>query len=438
VIVLLSASGGMVVTEIAGGLLTVGQVQAITMTNGGWGGLCSAAESGAECMWSSGLALDPSTGQVLMTTTMAQYSNDVGHNYSLVFDSGSVTNFSLTNLSCAPSDPYYPGSGPDFYIPCDPPNFSSNNGSLLTIDLSTNQVVGRIPLEGFYADWYGTSQLAWDPVDHLLYACAGESLLALNTTSESTVFNVTIPDGCGWLVYDAISGSLLVSGTFPDHQSQAGLSVVEPQSGQVLRNVLSGAISAGAVYVPGGLLAVGVIAPGSYSVGSFQLVNASTFEPITTIPLPASPPGQGETIPVQIITDPAHGDLYVIAESYAYTINVTEEAVLAEATFAPSGFYFPSIYLASTGTLYLPTEGLIQTITVTHSTGPAISSLLWLPTPAGILVVAGIAGAFVAIAVYLRRSPDSLPPRTPAPSRAPEDRLLGGNRDNGRTDRHYR
>lgn len=129
VIVLLSASGGMVVTEIAGGLLTVGQVQAITMTNGGWGGLCSAAESGAECMWSSGLALDPSTGQVLMTTTMAQYSNDVGHNYSLVFDSGSVTNFSLTNLSCAPSDPSCPVPDRIFTSPAIPRTSSRTMGA---------------------------------------------------------------------------------------------------------------------------------------------------------------------------------------------------------------------------------------------------------------------------------------------------------------------
>ena len=415
VVLLAPALGGLALTQIAGGLLSFASAQSVTGSSG-WGGICPSAQQSGRCMWSSGLALAPSTGQILMTTTEATMGSYT-HNYSLLFNSTSASVFSTLNLSCTAADPYYPGSGADFYIPCDPPNPSSNIGSILIVDLSTDQVVGQIPLKGFYTSWWAPEGLAWDSANGLLYACNNHlgALLALNTTAQSTVFNVTIPGGCAWVIYDSSSNDLVVSGASPFVGGGNGLRVVDPQSGQVTTTPFNTAVTAGAVDSAAGWMALGTALSGNALVGSVMFVNASTLEPISTTSLTA-PYGTGFGVPIQMLLDPAHGDLYVVTAGNVFAINYTSRDVLADIGIATSGpGDFSSIYVPSTDSLYLPLEAVIVTVSLTHGSYVEISSILWLPVSGGTLVIAGLAGTVAAVAVYLRRSHGPKNARPPSP-----------------------
>lgn len=409
--------GGTVLAQMAGGLFGFGSTQSITGSSA-WGGICPSDQQAGRCMWSSGFALVGPTGQILMSTTGAQLPEQSGynHNYSLVFNSSSATSFSSLNLSCSAADPYYPGSGADFFIPCDPPNASSNAGSVVIVQISTDRVVGQIPLEGFYTSWLAPEGLAWDSDNGLLYACNSNLgvLLALNTTEDSTLFNVTMPGGCAWVIYDRSSNSLLVSGTFAFSVSGDGLNVVSPLTGQVREtlfpgrtNIGGGEVTAGVVNAADGWVALGIASSENAAVGSVILVNASTFAPISTISL--TPGGEsGFSVPYQILVDSSHGDLYSLSTGGMFAVNDTQDSVLAEMVVAPSPCDFSAIYLPSSDSVYLSSEGHIVTVSLTHSTSQELTELLWLPQSVAVLTIAGLSGAVVAVAVYLRRPNDSL------------------------------
>lgn len=408
VVLLFPVVGGIAATQIAGGLVSYETAQTVTGTSG-WGGICPAAQQDKMCMWSSGFAVASPTGQILMTTTGAQSPGQGGynHNYSLVFNSSSAASFSSRNLSCSAANPYYPGSGADFYIPCDPPNASSSVGSVVIVEISTDQVVGQIPLKGFYTNWWSPEGLAWDSVNGLLYACNSNlgTLLALNTTALATVFNATIPGGCDWLVYDSSSNQLLVSGAAPFLGGGAGLRVVDPESGQVVAALLRAVtVTAGTIDSTAGWVAIGTASSGNALEGSVVFVNSSTLEPISTVALNA-PYGTGFGVPIQMLLDPVHRDLYVITTGNVFVISYTSHDVLADIGVAPGGpGDFSVIYLPSTDSLYLPLEGSIVTAMLTHGNLTEVTQLLWLPVSEGDLVIAALVGVVVAAGVHVGRS----------------------------------
>lgn len=418
-----SLVGGIALTQIAGGLVSSETVQTVTGTSG-WGGICPAAQLYKLCMWSSGFAVAAPTGQILMTTTAAQsVQGGYSHNYSLVFNSSSAASLSSRNLSCTATDPYYPGSGADFYIPCDPPNATSSVGSVVVVELSTDQIVGQIPLKGFGTNGLAPEGLAWDSVNGLLYACNSNlgTLLALNVTARSTVFNATIPGGCDWLVYDSSSNQLLVSGAAPLLGGVAGLRVVDPETGQVTAAPWAAVtVTAGTVDSDAGWIALGTASSGDALNGSVVFVNSSTLEPISTVALNA-PYGTGFGVPIQMLLDPVHGDLYVITVGNVFAINYTSFEVLADIGIAPSPVPdFSSIYLPSTDSLYLSLEGNIVTASLTHGNITEVTQLLWLPVSGGVLVIAGLVGVVVAVGVHIRRSrAPRLTDRTSRPAHQP-------------------
>lgn len=426
-IVIVPGFVGVVSTQIVDGLLGFEQVQSITGSSG-WGGICPSDQQNGRCMWSSGFAFVPSTGRILMTTTEAQYTNDLsptsdGHNYSLVFNSTTAPQFSSLSLPCASADPYYPGVGPAVYIPCQPPTPSSNNASILTIDLATNQVVGSFPMKGWWSNWGGSQPLAWDPTDGLLYACdrSSSTLWAINTTSENVVFTTVIQGGCQWPVYDPAANVLLVSGADAFGGAYGdGLNVVIPMTGVVVQTIFTGGVTTASVDPSAGWIAVGIESPAdSRELGSVVLINASTFGPMATVPL--SPvPGTGASIPEQILVDPNHGDLYAVAWGNVFAINLTTDQVIVDLVIPGNLGAFPSIYVASTDSIFVPDEGLIVTVAMSHWSNLELTSLLWLPVSAGILVVSGFGG--VAVIVGLRssrvRHPRNRGPRSePTPRR---------------------
>ncbi|MCI4352304.1 MAG: hypothetical protein L3K14_02815 [Thermoplasmata archaeon] len=341
-----------------------------------------------------------------MTTTAAQFAfGGSYHNYSLVFNSSSASVFSFLNLSCSSADPYYPGFGADFYIPCDPPNSSSNVGSVLIVDFSTDKVVGQIPLRGFYTSWTAPEGLAWDSANGLLYACNWNlgTLLALNTTARSLVFNATIPGGCSWVVYDPSANDLLVSGASPLLYGD-GLHIVDPQTGTAVATPSTEGVTAGTVDSVAGWTALGAASSGNSLQGSVTFVNSSTLDSISTVTLSA-PSGTGFGVPVQMLLDPAHGDLYVITSGNVFAINYSSHEVLADIGIPASNIgLFSSIYLASTDSLYVPLGGDILTVSLTHLTQSQLTSFLWLPAYEGILGLGVLAGAVLAVVAHTRRS----------------------------------
>ncbi len=412
VVALCASWSGSVLTTDTSGFVTIATVQTIGMS-AGWGGLCPISDLNGRCYAPSGFALDSSTDQVLMTSTTSYLENDLGpgdlgHNYSIVFQPGSVTGFSSTNLSCAPYDPYYPGSGTVYYAACDPPNTSSNSGSLITVNVATDQVVGRIPFQGstpdagFWASGY-PDQFAWDPVDHLLYVCDAGSLLAFNMTTGLASFNETIPSGCEWLVYDSSSNALLVSGSTALYTVGPSLVAVDPRTGTVENTVLSGIVTAAVLDANAGWIGLGVALNGPYSAGAIEFVNSTTYRPFATVPL--IPPVQDvDTAPSQLVLDSTHGDIYAICLGWVFAINDTGKYSVGETTIAPSLNDMPSIYLESTRSLYIPVEGLVSYVAFSYGTTTEVTSLLWLPLPQAVLMLGVLAGAGAATTFYLRLS----------------------------------
>jgi len=408
VVLLLSTIAGPIAIDVGGGLFTSGTTsQTISQLFNSGEGICAQVGVGGACFDSSGLAYDPSTHQVIMTETSALMFNDLGpsdfgHNFSLVFQPDSRVNFTRTNLSCTSASPYYPGSGGVYFVPCTPPSLASNNASLLTIDVGTNQVVGQIPFQGFWTDWYGTDALAWDPVNHLLYACDG-GLVALNITSQTKVFSAPTPGGCAWVVYDSWSNALLVSGSTDTRAYGDRMIVVDPGTGQVERTVFGADVTAAVVDPDHDWLAAGIGDPGSSMLGSVEIANASTFVPVANVSVPELPPSGGSSIPNQILIDPTHGDLYALTWGGAYAINLTDDVLVATLGTATDLASFPAIYLASTDSIYISSEESVDIVALDHGTTTGTSTILWLPAPWGLLALAGLIGVLATAVVLVRR-----------------------------------
>jgi hypothetical protein len=393
---------------VGAGFLTTDPLQHVSGSFG-WGGICPSDQWQAKCQWSSGFAFLPGTGQVVMTTSQAQATNDLspttnGYNFSLVFNGTSELRFDASNLSCASADPYYPGSGKFVYIPCNPPETYSNAGSVTILDVSTDRVVNQIPVDGWWVDWsHSPEVLAWDSQNGLLYACHGSRLLGLDLAAKSEVVNASMPGGCAWLVYDAASDSLLVSGAQRDVLG-VGLRAVDPRTGQIVSTPVAGQVTTGVVNSREGWIALGISSPTDPSVASIEVVNATTYAPIWTVDLP--PPGDGRVAaaPIQLLLDPAHGDLYDVSWENLVAVNLTTHAVLTTIGLPADFLPFSAIYVPSTDSVYVTKNGLATTVSLSHTESPEVTSLLWLPASAGLVVLATIAGSILATLSYARGS----------------------------------
>lgn len=408
-----SAASGSIPTslawEVGGGFVTVSSVQNITMTAYGEPFCPGPAPPSYGCTVPSGVTFVPADDTLVLTETATNVGGTVyGANEILGFDPGTMAPKWTLPLSCAPGEPYFPGSGTVVYVACWNATAPSA-AALLEVDSTTHTVVANLSIPVFPVT------MAFDLSPGRIYAGAdGNALLTIDTARGGVVgvrnvtgasFTSNYPGTPQGLAFDPVSGDLIAA------SSSGGLIVFDPANGSPVANVsLTSPALTLALDPADARLYVGTSGTQS-TTSAVEVFNTSGFHLLYQLSLPN--PAEG------IVFDPLHGDVYFIALGSVYALNLSSRLVVATANFF-NGFPSGAAYLPTLDRLFLtpwidPDGGSL--VQLHHTTFDAATRLLWLPTSLGTLVVGSIAGAFV-VGLVRRSSSRTNPASAPAVRKA--------------------
>ena len=365
----------------------------------------------AYCSWVIGTASVPSAGVIVLSTGHCPGPNGCGPTRNgLVEFSPSESAYSTPLLlNCTPQEPFYPGVGDDVYVPC----FSNANDSsaILVLDYQTGGIVGNI------SDPIGSTAMAYDPANGLLYSGQGQALQAINPQAAKVEWTVNVPSAtfnacisvnpCWFtLVYDPLTDQLIAPST------QNSLLAINPTNGTVAAEIplQSSVVSLAIDSSTKQLFAATSYVSGQSSGSAVTVFNALSYRPSSTIEIPGCVDyvcAEPDDVNVMLI-DPTHGDLYLIATVGFLTLNLSSLSVVGvtegygdgnqgSAVYVPGldqiiGTY-PSFYMAGPGFL----------VQLHHSTYLVLGELLWQPPLAGVLTASQIVIGIALFAVFWKR-----------------------------------
>ncbi len=362
-----------------------------------WDTFCPSTNPRTGCIVPEGLAYDPAANLVVLTEDHVPGSPvPSGPNALQEFDPTTLVETPAVDIGCQPMVPFYPGAGGDVYVPCQ----NGSADSILVFNAVLQTVVSRVPVP------FDIASMAYDPtagyVDVLGRAPTGPSgtLLGLVDPTDSTLVRVIplspqvgtgggLPSGEYAMVFDASTDRLIVP------SSSNGLVAIDPTSGGVVA----------ALPLPSSPVALAVdpatdeLFASSADPSSVTVFNATTYRTESTIPLPdciaadCANPNDAN----QLLVDPTHGDAYLVSTVALFALNLSTLAVVAAIEDYGDGPQLSSAYVPAADRIfgtYFPvgSPGPGFMLQLDHGSYTVVSSLLWLPTAIGTLVVGALCG----------------------------------------------
>ena len=393
------SSRGASATDLLDGLVTMQTTQTVNGT-GYWIPFCPAATT-VNCIVPVGVTYVPSTG-VLLVVQQAAYIGSPGARTQNAFQEVNPTDLSygpLQNLTCVPRAPFYPGSGPDVYVPC------FLNSTVFVINTETDTIAATVSTP------YPFCTLAFDPRDGLIYAGSASGALASLNPSTDAVTQVANVTGAAFLqeqdfgvgtqlVYDAVTSQLIA------FSETGGLVAIDPATGagRPLRP-LSLQPTALGVDPSNGELFVSAIDPATVQVYS------STTDALLanySMPLCVDNICGDSNVVTSFVMDPTHGDMYFVSGLAVLAVNLSSLSIVGTIFASGESFAGSATYLPADdrmfGTFQLegsPGPGFL--VEMTHGNTTLLAGLLWLPVAPGILVVGGGVGLAAAAWSAARR-----------------------------------
>jgi hypothetical protein len=406
--------------DLGEGMLAVSNAQNVSGTSA-WDGYCSTPSNA--CIAPVGVAYLAPTGELAVTERESApnpHTSASSENGIEIFDPTTLAPVGVTLLSCQPEVPFYPGSGPTFYVPClNATTYAS--GPLLFVDVTTGAVFANVSLP------FETESMAYDTMNGILYLAGGNHQLAAvdpGTRSLGAIVNVSqaafypssdIVDSATTLVFDPAIDALIAPSV------AGGLLEISPGSGAVGTTVpVPGAVATLALDASSSQLLVSTLEGNSSWV---SVLDARSLGTVARLGVPPCLEGCSGAWPLApLVVDPTHGDAYVVGDGGLFTLNLSALQLVGGFGFDQDGLVVSAAYVPSTDRIFatfLP--GLIgvgSMIQLDHQNGPVVSRLLWLPPTAGSLALAVAAGIVVAVPLGgLRRRPPA--PEARSPERPP-------------------
>lgn len=421
--------------NLGNGFLTLSKVQSVS-GSAYFDTFCANQEPFAACTSPVAVIDFPPTGDMILTQegwTPSHYL-DSSKNAIVEFDPATLENVSYLHLNCNPGAPFYPGAGVTVWIPCYNGTWSHNT-TLLGYDGVTAGIVANVtfPIWPFemtvnpqtgeiYAynqdppGWY----LDFATFDPLTLIAIGGSIPSPQYYYERGGYGSTFPFN-----FDPADDSLIVGGT---NQSLLAVNVSTGQS-QVIAELPSYA-EAAAVSIGSNEILVS-----TFNASSVEVLNAATYATEASISISncfnglcAQPNDVNE-----IVVDPAHGDAYLVSTIATLTLNLSSLSIVGTVVGYGDGpqvtaAYSPPVDRIFGTYLTLGMNGPGFMVQLVHGWYTVVSSLIWLPTSFGILLLAVVAGTIMGVvrlqgAPVQVRSRQSKPP-PPEPYLGPEENWL--------------
>jgi len=349
------------------------------------------------------------------------------HNSLVEFNPVTRSYGSQLLLNCMPETPYYPGTGDEYLVPC--LNFSQSWSGVLAVDYQTNSIVANI------SDPAGVYAMAYDPSTGMVVGGGSNGLEVINPTTGVVVSTMQVPNatfsqvsntggvgGSYTMVYDSATNSLIVPTTTNKLLS------VDPTDGTILTAVsLPAALNSLAIDPATNQLLVATVNSSGQNptyAGTFLVLNARTFASEARFPVPKTAGGfGGQGFIEQVLTDPSHGDAYLVASYGMWTLNLSTLSIVGTIPTASDGFPVSSAYVPTTDQILLTYDNPMTSpgllVQLHHGSITVWTSFLWMPPTYGELTIVLLVAIVVAIVVWVQvrawRSHRKRPESNPAP-----------------------
>lgn len=398
-----------------GGLVTVSGIQNVTGA-AYWETYCPSPYVQESCAVPLGVAYVPDSNAVILTETQAYPTGSGGSDAIVEFNPVTLEALAPILLPCAPEVPFYSGNGPYVLVPClNSTTYAS--GTLLVFDVEKGSIVANASMP------FRVASMAYDPIDKKVYAAAfGNAVATIDPTNGTFLdvrnftdlaFSVSFPlfAASDQLVFDSATGDLVAPST------SGGLVGIDPASGTTQATVGLPSPPQSLAFDPAtDQLFVSTLSPSAVTV-----LNGTTFEPEARLAVPecvdnvcAEPNGV-----FQVLLDPVHGDAYLLSYVAMLTLNLSSLSVVSTVFGVGDGPPTSAAYIPVADRIFGtygtdPSIGPGFVMQLTHRTYPAVTTLLWLPTNLGSLLLSALVGSAIAL-VGLRSLRKAAVRATPPP-----------------------
>jgi hypothetical protein len=384
--------------DLGHGLFTVTPVQQVSATPYWDNFNCPSQAQFRWCVDPVGVSyIAPATSMVL-TEDRCSISCNGSRNALVEYYPDNGTFGSPLLLSCSPLNPYFPGVGDDYYVPCY--NDSSGLDSILSIDYQTQTIAAN------FSDPAGLTTLTYDSSNGMLVAGGTTNLMVLNPETGAVVSTFHMSNASLTPEYFGVGGYTLVYDPLTDR-------LIFPSSGDQLiqLNLATGTFGkAIPLPAPAETLAIDPATDQLFAatlsasgVSGLSVFNARTYSLEARMTFPDCINHVCGSADVnQILVDPIHGDAYLVAVLALFTLNLSSLSLVGTTQDYGDGWQFSSAYLPNTDELVYVYEGgdefnpglLVQ---LHHTTTMELTSLLWLPPLIGLVVAVQLGGAGIAV-----------------------------------------
>jgi hypothetical protein len=424
----LTGTSASAAVNIADGLYTMTTYQTVNGTPFWDNFNCPTQAQFGWCVAAVALAYIPSANLVVFSEARCPGPGCNGTRNSLIeFNPATQSYGSPLFLNCMPETPYYPGTGNVYLVPCG--NYTQGWSSVLAVNYQTNLVVANI------SDPVGVSPMAFDPSTGMVVGGGSNGLEVIDPTTGVVVATLQVPNatftqvsntggpgGAYTMVYDSATNSMIVPTTTNKLLS------VDPTTGAIETSVsLPGGLNSIAIDPATNQLMVATMNDSGQNptyAGTFLVLNARTFAPETQFPIPKCADGMcGQGFIQQILTDPSHGDAYLVANYGVWTLNLSSLSIIDTIPTESDGYPASSAYVPSTDQILL-TYDFIMTgpgllVQLHHGSSTVWTSFLWMPPTYGALTIELLVALAVAIVVWVQVRAWRLHRKNPGPNPAP-------------------
>ena len=362
----------------------------------------------AYCNWDIGIAYVPSAGIAIVAEghcTGLEGCNET-NNQLVEFDPSESAYSIPLLLNCTPQNPFYPDEGTAVYVPC----VSGATGlwTILELDYQSGRIVGNI------SDSIGSTAMAYDATNGLLYSGQGAFLQAINPQTSSVEWTVRIPNATftandsvipGWftLVYDPLTDQLIAPSTLNS------LLAIDPTNGAVEAELPVPAPVLSLAIDPSTKQLFAATVDQSYR-SVVTVFDALSYRSLATLAIPGcidNVCAEPDDVNVMLI-DPTHGDVYLVVTVGFITLNLSSLSFVGITEGYGDGDQGSAVYvpgldqiIGTYPSLALPAPGFL--VQLHHSTYLILAELLWQPPLAGVVTASQIAIGSMLFAVFRRR-----------------------------------
>jgi hypothetical protein len=368
-----------------------------------------------------GLAIVPASQEVILTQVPGYPG---GANAVTEFNPNTLQISPNLPLPCSPEVPFYPGTGVDVFVPC-LNSVSDSGGRLFVVSSQNLSIVANISMPALTS--YQPS-MTYDSSNGLVYLSVNSSQIVavdpVHDTAEGVMdvagaaLSTYTVEGAYVLLFDPFTGQLLLPST------SHGILGVNPSDGS----------QEAFVPLPSTVVALSIDAATNqlfattFDPSTLEVFDASNYRLEAQFSIPDcinNICGEPNDLP-QILIDPTHGDAYLSAVSSLLTLNLTTLSIVSAIEDNWNGPETSMVYTPVTDRVFGTYEAghlgpgfLVQ---LNHRGYPVLTTILWLPTPLGTLLLSGVAGAGIALVFSgsvrrARRRDGGRVPQLPRPGR---------------------